>query len=89
MNNGASEEDAHIYAETLRRGGTLLTVHVSDDRHAEATRILAQFSTVTLAERGAEFRQNGWQRFDETAPPYKPANPPMRMPPVDNSPGSH
>lgn len=86
MSTGASEEDANIYAETLRRGGTLVTVRVSDDRAAEATRVLAPFNAMTLAERGTEYRQAGWQRFDETAPPYTPANPAMRMPPVDNTP---
>lgn len=86
MTTGASEEDAHIFAETLRRGGTLLTMRVSDDREAEATRILAPFSIKTLAERGAEYRQAGWERFDEAAPPLAPANPPMRILPVDNNP---
>lgn len=86
MSTGASEEDAHIYAETLRRGGTLLTMRVSDDREAEAARILAPFSVKTLDERGAEYRQAGWQRFDEAAPPYTPVTAPMRMPPVDNTP---
>jgi len=88
MANGATEDEAHVYAESLRRGGTLLTMRAPDDRAAEATRIISRFSAVTMAERGAAYRQTGWQAFDAAAPVYRPELPPatpaqspMRTPP--------
>ena len=35
---GVSEEDAHIYAEGVRRGGTLLTVRVSEEQRPRSRR---------------------------------------------------
>jgi hypothetical protein len=34
-NSGVSETHAHVYAEGVRRGGTLVTARVADDRVAE------------------------------------------------------
>ena len=69
VDNGTSESDAHVYAESVRRGGALVTVRVSDDRETEANRILSSYSAVNPIERGEEYRQSGWQRFDETWEP--------------------
>ena len=38
--DGVDEDDAHIYAEGVRRGGTLVTVRVQDDLAATARAIL-------------------------------------------------
>ena len=65
---GVSEEDAHVYAEGVRRGGTLLTVRVPDARRAEIDGILANSSFVDVRNRAAQFRQGGWNRFDERSP---------------------
>jgi hypothetical protein len=65
---GVSEEDAHVYAEGVRRGGTLLTVRVPDARRAEIDGILANSSFVDVRNRAAQFRQSGWNRFDERSP---------------------
>ena len=68
--NGMSEDDAHVYAESVRRGGTLVTVRVPDERDAEVTRILSQYPAVNPLIRGAEYRAAGWQKFDPAATPY-------------------
>ncbi len=80
--SGVPENEAHIYAESIRRGDTLVTVRVPDDREIEAARILSQFPTVSPDRRAAEYRGAGWRRFDDTGEPYRPA--PDVMPP-----GSH
>ena len=66
---GHSDEDAHVYAEGVRRGGTLVSVRCqSGDHQAIAERVLA--AGVTAASRGAEYRAAGWQSFEGTADPY-------------------
>ena len=64
---GVPDEHAHVYAEGVRRGGTLLTVRADDARAAEADSIMQGFHPVDAAGRGASYRSNdGWSRFDET-----------------------
>ena len=61
---GVPEEDAHVYAEGLRRGGSLLTVRVAD---AEASRIetILSKSSVNINDRRDNYRADGWNKFDE------------------------
>jgi len=68
---GVSEEDAHVYAEGVRRGGTLVTARVQDKDRARLQAILDR-SGVDIARRGEAYRQSGWNRFDEKAQPYTP-----------------
>ncbi len=65
---GVSEEDAHVYAEGVRRGGSLVTVQADELRIAEAERILNNRTYVDPAARRAEYTASGWQRFDDKAP---------------------
>lgn len=67
---GETEEDAHVYAEGVRRGGTLVSVKVDDDRAAEVQAVLNRFNAVDAGLRGGVYRTEGWSRFDETAPQY-------------------
>lgn len=68
---GVPEEDANAYAEGVRRGGTLVTARVSDDLAPATRAILADDRrTVDIRDRGAAYRQDGWTRFDESAPVY-------------------
>jgi hypothetical protein len=68
--SGVSEGDAHVYAEGVRRGGSLVTARVADDRVAEASAILERSHSVNVAERGSVYRKAGWSRFDADAPVY-------------------
>ena len=70
---GVSEEDAHVYAEGVRRGGSLVSVTTDEGRAAEADRILNSRSFVDPAQRRAEYQKAGWSKFDEAAGPYEPA----------------
>jgi hypothetical protein len=65
-----TEEEAEVYAESIRRGDSLVTVRVPDDRVLEATRILASFPHVDAASREADYRRAGWEGFDEAGRPY-------------------
>lgn len=67
--SGVSEEDAHVYAEGVRRGGTLVTVRVEEDQYKLAQSILTR-SHVDIAERRSLYSSEGWENFDTTAKPY-------------------
>jgi stress response protein YsnF len=61
---GVSEDEAHEYAEGVRRGGTLVTVQTA--RVDEATAILDDEGTVDIKERSDAWRNEGWAgRLDE------------------------
>jgi hypothetical protein len=64
-----TEDEIQVYAESIRRGDTLVTVRAPDDRSQEAARILTSFPYVDVAAREAEYRAAGWQRFDEAGQP--------------------
>jgi hypothetical protein len=66
---GVDEDDAHVYAEGVRRGGTLVTVRTSDEHAALADTILDK-QGVTATDRGNVYREAGWSRFDDAADPY-------------------
>ena len=70
---GVSEEDAPVYAETLRRGGTLVSVRAADTRVAEAELIMQRFSPTDIAQRGQAYRDEGWTGYDPDAAPYDEA----------------
>ena len=68
---GVPEADAHVYAEGVRRGGTLISAKVADDKAAAARAVLTHPDyAVDVAARGQAYREQGWTRFDETAPAY-------------------
>jgi hypothetical protein len=67
---GVSEDDAHVYSEGVRRGGTLVSAKVSDDLVPEADAVLERHRAVDAAARGQAYRRAGWSRFDENAPAY-------------------
>jgi len=65
---GHSEEDANYYAETVRRGGTVVSVQAADEQVPAIEAILDGASPIDRDARLAEYRAEGWSRFDETAP---------------------
>ena len=69
-NSGHSEEDANVYSEGVRRGGTLLSAKVPDTYLTQAEAVLDQSKSVDIASRGAAYRQSGWTRFDADAPAF-------------------
>lgn len=67
---GVHEDDAHVYAEGVRRGGTLVTVRADETAAARIEPILAGSGHVDLVERRASYQANDWSRFDDTGAPY-------------------
>ena len=66
---GVSGEDAHVYAEGVRRGGTLLTVRIPEADRARVDSIMDR-GAVNIWERGMAYRKSGWKTFDPAASPY-------------------
>lgn len=56
---GISEEDARVYEEGVRRGGSLVTVRADESRLPEAEMILARHNPVDTQSRAAEWRGAG------------------------------
>ena len=71
--SGVDERDAHVYAEGVRRGGTLVTARVADARATEAEAILQRSNWVDLPVRRTAYEGQGWTSFDEKADPYSQA----------------
>jgi len=67
--HGVSEDDAHAYAEGIRRGGTLVTAQVSEADRTRVEAILDR-NAVRLRDRVALWEKSGWNRFDPNAPAY-------------------
>jgi hypothetical protein len=67
---GVSEDDAHVYSEGVRRGGSLVSVRADDARAAKAEQILNQQKPVDVASRRQHYAKAGWSRYDPRAPGY-------------------
>jgi hypothetical protein len=70
--SGVSKEDANLYAEGVRRGGSLVTAKVDDALVPEAEAILRRSNWVDPVERRAAYNEEGWTAFDPTLDPYAP-----------------
>jgi hypothetical protein len=68
--SGVPENDAHVYAEGVRRGGTLVTARVDENRVVEAEGILKRNQPVDPAVRRSAYEQQGWTGFDPSLDPY-------------------
>jgi hypothetical protein len=67
---GHSDEEANVYAEGVRRGGTLVSVKAHDDEIVRVEEILNGLRGVDAVSRGAIYRQSEWTAFDAGASPY-------------------
>jgi len=78
---GVSEEEAAVYVEGVRRGGTLLSARVPAGDRARCEAILDR-SAVNIHDRREAFLKAGWSGYDPDAarltatltPPERPAN---------------
>ncbi|MBV9749514.1 MAG: hypothetical protein JO157_11935 [Acetobacteraceae bacterium] len=72
---GVPEEHAHTYAESVRRGSTLVTVRGDD---GQASRIEAVLNgrapaAVDVTTRRMDYQTEGWTQHETTAPAYTAA----------------
>lgn len=59
--HGISDELAEFYAEGVRRGGALVTVHgVDERREVEARKILDESGAIEVEQLADEWRSTGW-----------------------------
>ena len=69
-NSGHTDEEAHVFSEGVRRGGTLVSARVPDGHVDQALSILTRHNAVDTSARGTAYRAGGWSQFDENAPAY-------------------
>ncbi len=67
---GVPEDNAHIYSEAVRRGGTLVSVHTQDHNIATVQSIMGKHSPLDPQEQGATYRSGGWDKFDPDGGAY-------------------
>lgn len=60
---GIDESDAHVYAEGVRRGGTLVVARVHDDDVGDAKAVLLQCGAIDTNARRSEYAADGWDSF--------------------------
>ena len=70
-NLGVPEEEAHYYAEGVRRGGILVTVAADSDSEAEtAVSVMRRHGAVDIDQRATEWKKQGWKgRFEADVAP--------------------
>lgn len=66
---GIPEEEAQYYAEGVRRGQVLVTVHTDESRADQAREVLDRNGAVDVQGRVAEWRQRGWSGHNPGAEP--------------------
>jgi len=66
---GVDDDEADLYAEGVRRGGTLVTARVPDINRAKYEAIMDR-NSVNIKQRGVTYKETGWSGFDEASPPY-------------------
>lgn len=67
---GIPEDEAHYYAESVRRGSTMVAVKASEENISEIVRIMNQHNPVNVERRAASWRAQGWRGFDTAASAY-------------------
>lgn len=71
IDSGETEERAHVYAEALRRGGTLVSVKTEDLQTSTVTTILNRYNPMNPEQLREDYRKEGWESFDPKAAPYE------------------
>src|SRR5476651_595436 len=66
---GTSEDHAHVYSESVRRGGTLVSAKVEDSDASRIQSILDRYKPIDPVERGNAYRKEGWTTFNPKALP--------------------
>jgi len=76
---GVPEEEAHYYAEGVRRGGILVTVASGSEAQASrAVDIMKRHGAIDIDERATQWKRQGWKGRFEAATQDEPAVKPHR-----------
>jgi len=68
---GIEEKHAHVYAEGVRRGGSLVSAHVDEAQEDAASAILHSGGAVDIEALRADYETSGWSAFDPRADPWE------------------
>jgi hypothetical protein len=68
---GIGDDEAHFLAETVRRGGAVVSVRTSDSHVHAVEKIMDGAGPIDAAQRRSEYEREGWTNFDERAEPYR------------------
>ena len=69
VESGTSKENAELYAEALRRGGSIVTAKVPDDEQIKYSAIM-DASAFDIAARETAYRSSGWKGYNPAASAY-------------------
>jgi uncharacterized protein (TIGR02271 family) len=72
---GVPEQEAHYYAEGVRRGGALVSVETDDHMAERAAEIMGRHGAVDIDARVKHWREGGWRHFDPNTGPYEARDP--------------
>lgn len=61
---GIPEDTAGLYAEGIRRGGTLVTLRSSDEMTQKAVDILNRHHPIDINQRATQWRESGWTGYN-------------------------
>ena len=75
---GVSEDHAHIYAEGISRGGALVSVRTSSLPRSTIMSIMGKYEPVDPEQRGADYRKDGWSRFEDRVDSVSQTDRPIR-----------
>jgi hypothetical protein len=67
---GIPDEHAGYYAETVRRGGALVSIRADESRADRAGEILRENGAIDLDQRVMRWKDAGWRGWDGSAKPY-------------------
>lgn len=62
--------ETDVYAESVRRGSTVVTAQVAENMVDKAADILNDKGAIDVDRRAAQYRQAGYKKFDKKAKPY-------------------
>ncbi len=62
---GVDAKEAEVFAEGVRRGGTIVTIRAEEVRSTQAATVLARHASVDIGAREAEYRAAGWTGYHD------------------------
>ena len=65
-----NDDERGVYAESVRRGSTIVVVDTDDQMLDRAADILNNAGAIDVDRRHAQYRASGYQRYDQAAPLY-------------------
>ena len=68
---GFGEDEANFLAETVRRGGAVVSVRAAESHVPAIEKIMDGTAPIDMDTRRAEYQREGWTRFDEQAGTYQ------------------